>query len=89
MLSYPFFHVHVALNSLPIIYLLPSTVNLEHLHIPFGLAVDYIEPFVVKTHAVRDDSAGQITNKQLHSWAHTNLSSKVITKWCLNAGSQL
>lgn len=63
MLPHPSFHVHIALNSLPIIYLLPSTVNLEHLHIPFVLAVDYIEPFIGKTRAVRDDSVGQIDSK--------------------------
>lgn len=63
MLPHSSFHVHIALNSLPIIYLLPSTVNLEHLHIPFVLAVNYIEPFTVKTHAVRDDSVGQTASK--------------------------
>lgn len=63
MFPHPSFHVQIALNSLPIIYLLPSIVDLGHLHIPFVLAVDYIEPFVVKAHAVRDDSVGQIDYK--------------------------
>lgn len=63
MLSHPSFHVEIALNNLPIIYLLPSTVNLGHVHIPFVLVVDYIEKFVVKAHAVRGDSVGQINYK--------------------------
>lgn len=89
MLPHPSFHVHIALNSLPIIYLLPFSVNLEHLHIPFVLAVYYVEPSVAKSHAVRADSMGQTTNKPLHTWVHTNPSSKVISKWFLNAGSHL
>lgn len=63
MLLHLSFHVHIALNSLPIIYLLPSTVNLEHLHILFVLAVDYVELFVVEARAVRADSVGQVEYK--------------------------